>query len=204
MARPRKEDALDIFRSAIEQTILLIEARGDFDIPLADVAAAIGCSAPALYGHFRNKDALLRAVHDEGFARLYAGKLAAAAQSEGSAYQRLREGGHAYLRFALENPVLYQLMFSPPEVQEMASNPFETDVGRRALDFLVESIKACQREGYLPGADPDDCAFALWSAVHGAASLVLQNRAPIGASKPDIAGRLVDTIMTFVDKTRSE
>jgi len=204
MARPRKEHAIDISRSAIEKTIVLIEARGDFDIPLAEVAVAIGCSAPALYGHFRNKNALLRAVHDEGFARLYGEKLAAAARSEGSAFQRLRQGGHAYLRFALENPVLYQLMFAPPDMTEMASNPFETDVGRRALDFLVDSVKACQRDGYLAAADPQVCAFALWSAVHGAASLVLQNRAPIGADQEEIASRMVETIMALIDATRSK
>lgn len=67
MARPRKEQELDIARRAIDETIRLLSERGDLDVPLTAVAHAIGCTAPALYGHFRNKSALLRAVREEGF-----------------------------------------------------------------------------------------------------------------------------------------
>ena len=64
MARPRKEQELDIARRAIDETIRLLSERGDLDVPLTAVAHAIGCTAPALYGHFRNKSALLRAVRE--------------------------------------------------------------------------------------------------------------------------------------------
>ena len=76
MARPRKEQELDIARRAVEETIRLLAVRGDFDVPLSEVAQAVGCTAPALYSHFRNKNALLRAARDEGFRRLYKEKLA--------------------------------------------------------------------------------------------------------------------------------
>ena len=76
MARPRKAQELDIGRRAVEETIRLIAQRGDFDVPLTEVAQAIGCTAPALYGHFRNKCALLVAMRDEGFNRLYEVKAA--------------------------------------------------------------------------------------------------------------------------------
>ena len=65
MARPRKEQELDIARRAVEETIRLLAQQGDFDVPLTSVAQAVGCTAPALYGHFRNKNALLRAARDE-------------------------------------------------------------------------------------------------------------------------------------------
>lgn len=64
MARPRKAQELDIGRRAVEETIRLVAQRGDFDVPLTEVAQAIGCTAPALYGHFRNKCALLIAMRD--------------------------------------------------------------------------------------------------------------------------------------------
>ena len=67
MPRPRKEQELDIARRAVDETIRLLAERGDLDVPLTAVAHAIGCTAPALYGYFRNKSALLRAVRDEGF-----------------------------------------------------------------------------------------------------------------------------------------
>lgn len=200
MARPRKAEALDIPRRAVEETIRLLAERDDFELTLAEVASAIGCKPPALYNHFRNKNALLRAAHDEGFARLYQDKLAIAATSEGNAFERLREGGYAYMRFALENPALYRLMFTPPKVAEIDEDPFETDIGRRALDFLLRSIRACQDEGYLPEVDAEQAAFTLWSTVHGAASLVLQHRAPRGGD--DSIYAVVDAIMSMISSTR--
>ncbi|WP_035694002.1 WHG domain-containing protein [Azospirillum halopraeferens] len=205
MARPRKDQALDIPRRAVEETVRLLASRGVAEITLAEVAAAVGCRAPALYGHFRNRNALLRAVHDAGFERLYAEKLAVAARTDGDAFARLREGGIAYVRFALENPALYRLMFDPPADAGLEDNPFAGDPGRRTLDALRGAVAACQAAGYLPGRDPALVAFTLWSAVHGAASLMLTGRTPAdGHDHPALAAATVDTIMTLIAATRTE
>ena len=45
MARPRKEQELDIARRAIDETIRLLSERGDLDVPLTAVAHAIGLSS---------------------------------------------------------------------------------------------------------------------------------------------------------------
>lgn len=134
----------------------------------------------------------------------YAGKLAVAARTAGDAFARLREGGLAYIRFALENPALYGLMFAPPPVESLSGNPFAEDLGLRSIGFLRGSIEACQAEGYLPGANPDRVAFTLWSAVHGAASLMLQNRVPSSeADREALATATVDTIMGLIAATRT-
>lgn len=183
---------------------------------MQEVAAAVGCRAPALYNHFRNKDDLLRAVHDAGFERLHGEKLASAGRSAASGFERLRAGGIAYVRFALENPSLYRLMFAPPPSGDgsLAGNPFERDLGLKSLALLRASIVACQDEGYLPGQDPDLVAFTLWSVVHGAASLMLQNRSPVTISAANattdattgaddrLVEQTVDVMMAFVAATR--
>ncbi len=199
MARPRKDQALDIPARAVEATITLLADHDVDAITMADVATAVGCRAPALYNHFANKTALLRAVHDAGFARLYEEKLAVAARTTGDALARLREGGLAYLRFALENPALYRLMFSPPRAAGLDGNPFADDIGLKSLAFLRASIEACQREGAIAGRDPDAIAFALWSLVHGAASLILQNRVPAATADPEsLVQETIDTAMTIL------
>ena len=208
MVRPRKDQQIDIHGRAIEEATRLLEHRPDADFTMQEVAAGVGCRAPALYRHFRNKDDLLRAVHDAGFERLYGEKLAAARQSASTAFDRLRAGGLAYIRFALENPSLYRLMFAPPPAggDSLSDNPFERDLGLKSLALLRGSIVGCQAEGYLPGKDPDLVAFALWSAVHGAASLMLQNRSPVAAfaaSQNDrLAAQTVGQMMEFVASTR--
>ena len=199
MARPRKEDALDIAHRAVEQTIRLLEEAGIAGLSMAKVAAAVGCSAPALYNHFRNKEDLLRAAHDAGFERLYATKLAVARDAAGDPLARLRLGGRAYLDFALENPALYALMFSPDAAAALRDNPFQGDLGRKSLDHLTAAVAACQRAGLLPGQEAQTVAFTLWSTVHGAASLMLQNRAPASATDRDrLADALVDTVMAMI------
>lgn len=204
MARPRKDQQIDVSARAVEEAIRLLDEREASAITLGDVAGAIGCKAPALYAYFAGKDALLRAVHDEGFRIMLQGKLDVATLNAGDALSRLREGGIAFLRFAFERPGLYRLMFSPAAADGLTESPFEADPGAKCLALLHEAIAACQRDGYLPGADPMQMAFVLWSTVHGAASLVLQGRAPLRPGRdPQVeAIAAVDALISFIRATR--
>ena len=201
MPRPKKDAALDISRKAVEETIRLLGERDDFDVPLAAVAEAVGCTAPALYGHFRNKDALLRAVHDAGFRRLYEEKRARAKHFRAEPLAYLRACSHAYAEFAFDNPTLYRLMFSPPPSLAADQGPLSTDLGRSALELVVKAIRACQKQGLLPGADPKRYAFTFWATVHGAVSLALQNRAPDERIRQDAALVVVDTLLEIIAAT---
>ncbi|MCF8483338.1 MAG: TetR/AcrR family transcriptional regulator [Rhodospirillum sp.] len=199
MARPRKADSPDIPNRAVTAALSLLAERDGPDFTLAEVARAVGCSVPAFYNHFRDKNALLRAVHDAGFHRLHDDKLALAARTEGSALDRLRAGGHAYMAFALENPALYRLMFSPPPSSDLEDGPLAHDLGRRCLDLLTRAVADSQKTGALPGQDPAVVAFTLWSAVHGAASLILQDRAPEDTASRREAARIpVETLMALI------
>lgn len=149
MARPRKEQELDIARRAIDETIRLLSERGDLDVPLTAVAHAIGCTAPALYGHFRNKSALLRAVREEGFNRLYREKLAVFQQMRGNPFGYLRDVSYAYVRFALENPTLYRLMFTPPPRLGVSDDPWSGEAGRQILTSLIHDARFQTRSGHL-------------------------------------------------------
>src|SRR6266568_1540392 len=77
---------------------------------LRKVAERIGYSPTTIYLYFRNKDDLLFTVVDEGFVR-FGQQLAAAADSQEDPWERLIALGRAYVAFALQNPVYYQLMF---------------------------------------------------------------------------------------------
>ncbi|TFH85059.1 TetR/AcrR family transcriptional regulator [Billgrantia azerbaijanica] len=205
MARPKKEDEKDIPTLAVAVAQRLLEEGGQAQVTMAQVADAVGCSAPALYTHFRNRDALLRAVHDAGFEQLLRDKLAVAVRTQGDSFARLREGGLAYMAFALENPALYRLMFNPPPLPELEGNPFSGDVGLRSLELLENAVKAAQADGFLPDDEPAQIAFTLWSLVHGAASLMIQNRAPLTGCDPARTGReVVDTAMRLIASTRSK
>lgn len=204
MARPRKEQGLDIARRAIDETIRLLSERGDLDVPLTAVAHAIGCTAPALYGHFRNKSALLRAVREEGFNRLHREKLAVFEQMRGDPFGYLRDGSYAYVRFALENSTLYRLMFTPPPRLGISDDPWSGEAGSQVLNLLLTGLRCSQDQGYLPDMDLGRYSFMFWSTVHGAVSLTLQNREMDHCAKWDATREAVDTLMDIIAATCSD
>ena len=201
MARPRKEDTLDIAQRAVAETIRLLAARGDFDVPLTAVAQAVGCTPPALYGHFRNKGALLRAVHDEGFNRLYEDKLALSERMRADPFGYLREGSYVYVRFALDNPTLYRLMFAPPPSLGIGEDPLSSERGRRVMNLLLTGLRACQDQGFLPGVDLKRYGFMFWSAVHGAVCLSLQNQTLDRTARWEATREVVETLMDIIAST---
>ncbi|WP_231564785.1 TetR/AcrR family transcriptional regulator [Paracoccus halophilus] len=201
MARPRKEQELDIARRAVDETIRLLAERGGFDVPLTAVAQAVGCTAPALYGHFRNKNALLRAVREEGFGRLYNEKFAVFEQMRGDPLGYLRDGSYAYARFALDNPTLYRLMLSPPQTLGASDDPWSSKAGRQILCLLLTGLRLCQERGYLPGADLRRYGFMFWSTIHGAVNLNLQNRRLDLAAMWDSTQSVIDSLMEMIAAT---
>ena len=54
----------DLRNCAITAAAELIESIGSYDITIAQVAKRVGVSSPALYRHFKDKDALLTAVRE--------------------------------------------------------------------------------------------------------------------------------------------
>lgn len=206
MARPRDADRIDIPGRALAEATRIVEARGAEGLTLGEVAAAVGCRAPALYRYYPGKEALLLAVHDEGFRRLYTSKLDVADATRDDAFARLEAGGLMYVRFALANPHLYELMFADRSPFHLLSDQDrdEEDLGVRSLAFLTESVAACQREGYLVGLDARTAAFTFWSAVHGAVSLAIRRRSPFTeVATAEGVEQVVATVMALVAATRA-
>lgn len=203
MVRPRNDERIDIERRAIEVATRLLIERGAEQVSLRDIAEEAGCRPPALYRYFPNKDAILLAVHDEGFRRLYTHKAAAVAAAGSDVFERLRRGGLAYVQFGLENPNLYELMFMERgPFNRMTELPDREDLAGRALNILTDSIIGCQKAGYLEGIDPLAAAFTFWSIVHGAVSLALRRRSPFHFSDPEQAvAQAVEVTMRMVAAT---
>lgn len=202
MARPRKEDELDIPRRAVEEMVRLMAARGDFNVPLKAVAEAVGCVPSALYSHFRDKNALLLAVRDAGFATLYETKRALSGDAETDPIGFLQRGSLAYARFALDNPVLYRLMFSPPPELGVGDDPWAGEIGRQLLALLLCGLRSAQRKGHVPGVELKQLGFMFWSTVHGAVSLAIQSTKLEPEAREQMAVDAIDTLMRTITATR--
>jgi AcrR family transcriptional regulator len=135
---------------------------------LREVARRCGVSAPAVYRHFDGKDALLRAVCDEGF-RVFASYLLESLRQP-KPLERLRASGRQYLRFALERPHDYRVIFMSDVASSAVASPRDVDP---SFQFLVDRVRECVAAKDFRRADPEEVAVTIWAHVHGLASLRL-------------------------------
>src|SRR6266511_5830976 len=173
--KPNPRGAGSILRDEIvEAAPRLLEDRADpSGITLRGVAREAGITAPSIYGHFDNLDAVMGAVVDRGFGNL-ATSLEDALLTHDEPVPRLRALCHAYVSFAVINPRLYGLLFSQDKVasSRLVPKSVETMPGAHAFGLLVRAIEACVAVGRSTSADPQHDATLLWTALHGYVSLL--------------------------------
>src|SRR5205085_9046123 len=91
-------------------------------------------------------------------------------------FDRLSKMGELYMKFALENPGYYDLMFIAKGVAAKIYEKQEWDVGQRSYDYLRDTVKECIEQGLIIESDIDSATFAMWGLVHGMASLIIRGR----------------------------
>ena len=178
MPTPGRQTGADLRRAILDQARHLLVSEGYDRLSMRKIARAVGCSATSIYLHFENKDALTHALIDEGMRQL--GEALDAADPEGEAPARLDALGHAYVRFGLENPEYYQVMFQlRPE--QMSRYPAENyRRARRNIERFTEVLAEGEAAGSLaPTPTPDVAAHVLWTAMHGLVSLLLAQRVDV-------------------------
>jgi AcrR family transcriptional regulator len=131
----------------------LLENRGAAHVALRSLARSAGVSHSAPNRHFADREALLAALAAEGFAML----------GERLRGKPAREMGEAYVRFALEQPQRFRLMFGG--ALRLAKYPQLRDAAAHAHQALVEALRELSR--------PELAAAAAWALVHGLAQLLL-------------------------------
>jgi AcrR family transcriptional regulator len=165
----------DLRTDILERARHLLVTDGYADLSMRKIAGAVGCSATSIYLHFENKDALVHALIDDGFALLNA-RLHEAAEAHAEAAARLAALARAYVAFGTENPEYYEVMFQlHPE--RMARYPAEAyRRARRNLELLEEAIGDGNALGTMSAPAPAVAAHVLWASMHGVVSLLLAQR----------------------------
>ena len=139
---------------------------------LRKVAERVGYSPTTIYLYFRDKDDLLFTVVEEGFER-FSQQLAAAAESQEDAWERLIALGRAYVAFGLQNPVYYQLMFMQ-RADFLTQKPAGESQPRIAsFRMLQQAVQQAIDAGVLRPGDAENYSDVLWALVHGMVSLAI-------------------------------
>ncbi len=139
-------------------------------LTMRKVAAMSGVSATAAYRHFADKEALLAGVLENAFYEL-AEQLEAARLNSDNPIDGFFNVGRGYIRFAVENPNCYQLLFSPACKKLM--HPDLLAAGQQAFQVVLTAAEACHEKHLLGKRRPQDIAMIGWVNVHGLVSLYL-------------------------------
>jgi AcrR family transcriptional regulator len=165
-------------RQALLDTALgLIAELGGPHFSLRELAKAVGTTHAAVYRHFADRSALLDALSATGFARLSAYQQQALVAAAPGPLERLVALGLAYVRFAIENPGFFALLFNARDDKTTTESGRDSH-SEQVLTTLMESIRTCQAEGIIIPGDPRRLAGFLIMAPHGYAHYVAQKHKP--------------------------
>lgn len=129
---------------------------GEKSLTMRAVAKAAGTTTPTVYERYRDRDDILRALRLKTRSELFVAL---------NQTKTLQESVQSYLRFALENPHDYEVLFDgvgqPPSLHE----PWPSFNFMRQR--LSEKLKGSPRQH-------NRLMLGIWSLMHGTAMLVIR------------------------------
>ncbi len=151
----------------IDVSRAIIEDEGLEHLTIRRIAETIDRTQPAVYQHFAGKDEILAAVVVDGFAALVE-RLRRAAGGEKPTLAAI---ANAYVRFGLERPRLYDVMFvAPPAIAfAVADTPMPAQT---AFAIFATAVA----EAGLAPTQVDTVTEVVWAALHGLVMLSITKR----------------------------
>ena len=148
-------------RQLVELGEQLFAERGFAKASMDELARRAGVTKPVIYELFQSKEGLFRACL-EALALRLAEQIADAARAEDEPEARLRAGGLAFLRFASENRVAYELLY------EGRFSDAAVSVRRRQAALILELMREMAPAG-VDQRELEVAAHAVNSAYEGVA-----------------------------------
>lgn len=166
----------DLESALVQAAITLVRKYGPDQLSLRAVSSDVGVSPSASYHYFKDKDALVSAVGTVSLDQLATMQEKAASKIKGSdskaALKKFEALGHAYFDWARSEPNLYRLIFGG-----FCEHVMEKDHGR-AWNLLTNSLDELLATGLITKSARANGEVLVWSSVHGASSLIIENMLP--------------------------
>ncbi|HCP78891.1 MAG: TetR family transcriptional regulator [Pusillimonas sp.] len=155
-----------------------LEMSGANGLSLRELARKAGVSHSAPYRHFASRQDLLVALATAGFNELSQ----CLKEKEGKS---LKAMGQAYVAFAIANPALYKLMFSPE--LDRKQPPLLSEAASEAFDRLQKKTEAITQDTTL--------TLAAWAMVHGLSGMLIDRLVADELLEPDQLPGLVESVL---------
>lgn len=189
----------DLRRALIEAAQEILEEAGVSGLTLRAAARKAGVSPAAPYRHFADKEALLAAVAEQGFRALSAliRQTASPGSDRASAFRGI---GLAYVRFAVEHPARFRLMFGRELADRDRYAPLK-EAAHETFGMLVTAIESGQRADVIRPGDAQELSMAAWAIVHGLSALLVDGQlAPTAEDLDTFASRVLQALFLGLRK----
>lgn len=138
----------------------LLDSAGGEDVSTRAICERAGVRSPTLYHHFGSKERLLNAVVSHGFRAFLASSSPAEAADD--PIERIRTGWDLHVRFGLENPSFYALVYG----RARPGQPCAVVADLQAM--ILEALQPAAASGRLRVA-PEHAAAQIVAASSGVA-----------------------------------
>ncbi|GCD95922.1 TetR/AcrR family transcriptional regulator [Embleya hyalina] len=163
----REEVRRRTFAEILDVAGRMAEAEGWQAVTIRRIAAEIGYSAPVIYQHFANKEAVLRKLLERANADLLARMRSAVADEPAARGPHLAAA--AYLEFARSQPGPYQLVSGGAGTGVDAAT--RRAAAAEVLAFTRRVVHAWAADSAAGPVDLDDACDLLWGTLHGLAGI---------------------------------
>lgn len=169
---------------------------------IRNIADEIDYSIGTVYVYFKDKNAILHELHTEGFKQL-GGHFRELYQIN-NPMERLKIMGKYYIKFALENAEMYDLMFNMKAPIEFLDDVHqeEWNEGKGTFEVLRNTVQACIEAGHFKEHRLEPLSFMIWSLVHGMCCLEIRQRSKgVNLCNPDtIVMEAYNEFLKIMDK----
>ncbi|WP_421857139.1 TetR/AcrR family transcriptional regulator [Oricola sp.] len=164
-------DLREALLAAAEQELI---EKGADAFSLRGTAKRAGVSHAAPAHHFKDTMALLNALAAVGFARLTMSMKEEQQRADPGKRAQFIASGVGYVRFALDNPEMLQLMFGT--ARRSSNDPELARNAEAAFSVLVNAVGNVRGTHVFKTEEGWRDVAASWSMVHGYAQLVISGK----------------------------
>jgi AcrR family transcriptional regulator len=186
-ARKAKGDGHLRRAEILEAAERIFVAEGYEGATIRKIADEVGVSSTALYMHFQDKGCILLEICERTITLLLERNREIAGKPL-DAVVRTRMMLEAYMRWGMQHPNAYQLVYSAPRPVSAGIWPEDTvDLSTQCYDIFCGVVREIAASGRLRTGTAESAAQALWMCCHGVVALM--------ASRPNFGWAQADELI---------
>jgi AcrR family transcriptional regulator len=154
----RRERNAHTRRQILDAAWELVRENGLASLAMRDLGSRVGMRAQSIYVYFPSKHAIFDAMYAEGHQQAF--DMHAAVKEADDPRETLRRHARAYVQFATDDPVRYQLLYQRT-IPGFEPSIESYEIAKRGLDYVRRCLRACG----IPGQPALDAFTALTGGI---------------------------------------